>query len=330
MEHDFRTDEEIAELEQWAVARYGNVSVRFTEGVKGRTQRRYLVSVDGGPEKRLLSVTGICDSHFSKDGLAWWHEQKTIEAASRIIGDVLSEVGGNSPDEIEHATQRAINALNRMSNPEKLSGAMYAMGMTPNQVRDEAGIDGNILHTAVENWFKHGEVPDLGSVDPAKRGKMQALAGFLSDVRPTLIASEPPIVSTRYGYAGRPDLIAEVDRHIPVKIQATTKKEDVRDGWISPGVCLFDFKSGNKIWQDHGVQLAMYEQGLAECNFPDIDWRIVVHLRDDGYVLHAFPDMRSLVPHLMALSTGYKSLNRQKAQLNKSLLIAPEPAEAVA
>jgi hypothetical protein len=322
---DERTDEQIAELEEWACANYGNVSVRFTEGIKGRTRRRYLVSVDGAPEKNLLSVTTICDSHFSKDGLTWWYEHTTIDGVSAILADLLLEVGA-TPE----LTADAIKGIRRMADPEKLAGALYAMGLTPTQVKEAAGIDGSILHKAVEDWFNHGQVPDLSLVPPDKRGKMQALAGFLSDVRPTLIASEPPIVSTRYGYAGRPDLIAEVDRHIPVKIQPTTKKEDVRDGWISPGICLFDFKSGNKIWQDHGVQLAMYEQGMAECNFPDIEWRIVVHLRDEGYVLHAFPDMRSLVPHLMALSTGYKSLNRQKAQLNKSLLVEPEPAEAVA
>jgi|GEM_PF-5381893 len=325
---DERTDAEIAALEVWACATYGNVSVRFTEGVKGRTKRRYLVSIDGGPEKNLPSVTTILGKHITKD-LDYYHEQTAYDAATEIIADVLSEIGGDI-DEITNAEQDALRTFSNLAKPGKIGGAAYAMGLTPRQIRDDAGLDGNLLHSAMQGWFEDGQVPDLAQVPQGKRGKMVALIKFLNDVRPRLIAAEPPIVSTLYGYTGRPDLICEVDRHVPVKVQTTLDKNEVHDGWLPPGIHLLDAKSGNKIWNNHGVQIAMYEQGCDECNFPEIEWRTVLHLRDGEYVIHVFPDMRSLIPHLMPFYTGFKSLNRQKSHLNKSLLIEPEPAEAVA
>jgi hypothetical protein len=312
MLHDERTDAQIAEIEEWAVATYGSVSVRFTEGVKGRTKRRYMVSVDGQPEQNWPSVTSVIGKHFEKGGLAMWAELETIKGCAALIENV---------ETLEELP----------TDPKKLGGALYAMGQTPNQIRDAAGLQGNTIHQAVEDWFNHGQVPDLSLVPAEKRGKMQALAAFLIDVRPKFIASEPPIVSLTHQYTGRPDLLATCEGNPRVPIQVAVKKgSPSRMGWMPEGTVLFDFKSGNSIHQDMGVQLGMYEQGLNECGFPDVDWRIVVHLKDDGYALHAFPDSRPIVPHLMGLYRTFLSINKAKTNLNRSLLLEPEPAEAVA
>lgn len=311
MTHSDLSPAEVEALEQWAVATYGNVSVRFTEGVHLHSKRRYLVSVDGGPEQDWPSVTSIIGKHFAKQGLPKWAELVTVEGCAALIADAES-----------------IDDLPK--DPATLGKALWAMGQSPDQVRDAAGLDGNILHTCVENWFKHGEVPDLTSVDASKRGKVQALAAFLIDVRPRLIASEPPVASLTHQYTGRPDLLAEIDGNPRVPVQVAVKKgSPVKQGWLPSGTALFDFKSGNAIHQDFGVQLGLYEQACNECAFPEIDWRFVVHLRDDGYAIHAFPDTRPLVPHLMGLYKTFLSLNKAKTQLNRSLLIEPE-VEAVA
>lgn len=127
--------------------------------------------------------------------------------------------------------------------------------------RNKASTRGTSVHDAAELLATTGKPPKLADFPEDDRGYVQALASWWLTVRPTVIATEVIVASLEHGYAGRFDLLCEIDG----------KR------------CLRDYKTSRSI---HAVemfaQLEAYELAATESGHPPTDSRGIVRLGEDG------------------------------------------------
>ncbi len=105
------------------------------------------------------------------------------------------------------------------------------------ELMSAAAARGTRIHKACEDWL---------NVEPAvyEEGDLPYMVGFRNwwaVNKPTLVASEIFLLSTKYKYAGRADLVVEIDGQ-PWLIDIKTGVDSVR----------------------HGLQLKLYQQALLE------------------------------------------------------------------
>lgn len=277
--YDFATVTE-APQETWVTAEYPehDMSLAFTEGIDGDRSkpRRYLVNGEKWP-----SVTTILDKHTSRDGLSFWYENIAIEGMIAIQQEAAAEFDPKTG----HMPQMPadLKAARR---------ALWMAGTTGEQIKNAAGLAGDVIHQALENWHVYQEIPSLAMVEESKRGKMQALAAFLYDARPDLQSSEILVASRRYRYAGRPDARLALYKPTIMPVQLTQDYDSVEPRVVPPGIYLADVKSGSKLHPETGIQLALYEQACRELGYQRTDGRFAIHLREDGTYAIRFFDQR--------------------------------------
>lgn len=292
--------------EFWVTAYYPEkgIHIGFTEGVEGDRSkpRRYMVN-----GKKWPSATTIIDKHFSRDGLAFWHENVVVQGMVDLIEEATTEHKegpiGKLPTNLEDARR-----------------ALWMIGATGEQVKKAAGLDGDTIHKALEAWFLHKEVPSLAMVQEEKRGKMQALAAFLSETRPDILSSEVLICSPRYRYAGRPDARIAYYKPTVVPVQMTSDPDSVEYRTIRPGVYLGDVKSGRRLHPEVGIQLALYEQGCREMGYQRTQGRFAIHLREDGtYALRFYNQRLRTATQLVEFYYANMEDNKRSTAFNKKL-----------
>jgi hypothetical protein len=145
--------------------------------------------------------------------------------------------------------------------------------------RDAAALRGTQIHDMAERLVAGTAVPP-----DEYRGPIEAYARFLDrwDVQPVIV--ERPVLNRTFGYAGRPDLLAEV------------RSVD--------GLALLDIKTGKNVYDSHVLQCVAYanaeiyldEQG-TELSWPreQISRCLVIHvLPDDVEVVPLDADARAL------------------------------------
>lgn len=142
--------------------------------------------------------------------------------------------------------------------------------------RDAAALRGTEIHTLGEKLVAGVEV----AVPDEHLGPVEAYARFLEawDVRP--VVTERPILNRKHGYAGRPDLLAQLgDGHL----------------W------LLDIKTGKGVYESHVLQQAGYanaeiylDESKTEQPWPRPERCGVVHvLADDVELLPLSVDARA-------------------------------------
>ena len=117
------------------------------------------------------------------------------------------------------------------------------MGMQADTIRDEAAAFGNSVHAALTAHVKGNRLVPLG-LPPEWEATVRAGCHWIDQNIEEVYASEEPVASLRYGYAGKPDLYGR------------------RVGRKTP--CIVDFKTTKDLYWSHRFQTAAYRKAAAE------------------------------------------------------------------
>jgi hypothetical protein len=207
---------------------------------RGQTHEYYLDGV------KVPGVTTIVNGGLPKPALVGW--------------------AGNTVAEYAVDNWAPLSKLPPSQRLKKLKGAQY-------ESRDEAGKQGTAIHRIAEKLVKGEPVETIpvGLDDYITSARL-----FLTDWDVQLVASEIPVFSRNYRYAGTADLIG-------------------RSGKLT---YLFDFKSNKSgVYGDAAFQTVAYRKADFsldeygnEVPLPKIDRCAVVHIRRDGYSVHEVPE----------------------------------------
>lgn len=153
--------------------------------------------------------------------------------------------------------------------------------LTPYYRKGEAGTRGTNVHKALESWVESGATPDPRFYPETERGYVKGLVAFINDAHPHPLASELMVGSMVHGYAGRFDLLANLDFAGEVVVKSYKRRTPIRKQLS--GVWFLDAKTSKDIYPSHKVQLRGYAEGYVECGYGDYpDHMGVIHLFPDG------------------------------------------------
>lgn len=203
--------------------------------------------LDGKPITGVTSLIGCLD----KPALPRW--------AAKTVAQYVAD----NPD--------GVQALREMGS-ETLVKSLAGI---PWERRDKAADHGGKFHDLAEAIINGAEV----DVPDELVGKVEAALAFMSDCNVDPIVTEKSCASREHWYAGRFDLVADLDLPGVGRVRA-----------------IVDWKSGKGIYSSVAWQLAAYgmaefyvdhnggeEHAMSELG---ITHSVGVHIRDDGYGLH--------------------------------------------
>jgi hypothetical protein len=202
--------------------------------------------------KRVRGVTGLIDGGTSKAALVKWAPR----FVAQFVEDNWDRVEGWHYD----------------PNVDMVKRLKYL----PENYRDEAGLRGSAIHTAVEEVVMTGST----NVDPIHLPEVNALLDLYEewDIRPlemtlrdgrTTLMAEKSVGNRKHWYAGRFDLIGTV-------------------GKLGGALCQIDTKSSNGVYGSMSMQLAAYRGAefwvdeLApdvEYPMPVIERNLIAHVK---------------------------------------------------
>lgn len=189
-----------------------------------------------GERRSAVSVTSALKV-LDKPALASWSERVGVEGALR-----LERAGSLKGVEVENAI-----------------GIVRECRMGADAKRDAGADRGTAVHEALRSYCALGTVPKVGDFPTEVRGYVKGLCRWLFDARPEPILVEQIVGSPRYGFAGRFDLLANLDG------QRT----------------LVDLKTSGRVYAEHHLQMAAYRVALVECG-DHAERSLVVSVSDDG------------------------------------------------
>lgn len=142
------------------------------------------------------------------------------------------------------------------------------------ETRDSAADAGTMAHALVEQWIK-GETPNIEGPEDIVQKARTSFEAFLEWANQTQLKvthTELPLVSEKYRFGGCLDAML-----------------------IKGRLALGDWKTSNRIYQDHLIQIAAYGQLWAE-NFPkqpiEGGYHIIRFAKEHGdFAHHYFPDL---------------------------------------
>jgi hypothetical protein len=202
-------------------------------------------------------------------------------------------------------------------------------GQSWRAVRNEAGERGHGMHHLLLEAMT-GSGASLAGLSPEWRPWGRAAFKWLRHRRPEVLLSEQMIASSSvHGYAGRLDLLANIDAsRTLVDFKSITKWAYIRAGGE-----LTDEKYPP--YAENLLQLDLYQGALVECGFEPAERGLVVRLGPDAEFEETFVD---LDPRRgVAILAAYKARQRANSALKKAAHAAhveskldQEIAEAVA
>lgn len=167
--------------------------------------------------------------------------------------------------------------------------------------RDAAALRGTEIHALGEQLVAGHDV-----VPAEHRGPVEAYARFLDAWQIQPVVVERPILNRTFGYAGRPDLLAEVGAH-------------------AGELDLFDIKTGKGVYDSHVLQAVAYANAevylddndeerpwprdrIARCAVVHVlpDSVEVVPLHADARALRTFRHIAEVAKYMRASSQAYK------------------------
>lgn len=98
-----------------------------------------------------------------------------------------------------------------ITTKDDLREALKRTKRTPWHTVGDAKDRGNAVHEALENLAQKNEVPILENFPEAQRGYVQGLCKWYLDYRPVFLATEIQVVSEKHLFAGRYDMIVEIE-----------------------------------------------------------------------------------------------------------------------
>jgi hypothetical protein len=247
-----------------------------------RGTRTYVWRGRGYPEA-FLSVTSLISLGVPKYLVAW-----AAKLVAELAWQDVNLLGRQALDEwrdqgLAYLEEARAAGLFKTVNPAKLTDSDLAVRWlkgAPDRSRDTAAKRGTQVHKASEDIVRaHAreathlilegkalpEWPDV--IAPYMRSFLQ----WVKDFRPVIEATEATIYNRSQQYAGTLDLLARVPQYGP----------DVR---------VIDYKSGNRVYPEVGLQLAPYARGefvaapddVTEIPMPEVNL-------EHGFVLHLTP-----------------------------------------
>ena len=207
---------------------------------RGQTHEYYL---DG---MKVPGVTTIVNGGLPKPALVGW--------------------AGNTVAEFAVDNWGSLSKLPPSQRLRQIKGSQY-------ESRDAAGRQGTAIHRIAEKLVKDEPVE---TIPAGLDDYIISAKSFLLDWEVQLVASEIPVFSRSYRYAGTADLIG-------------------RSGSLT---YIFDFKSNRSgVYGDAAFQTVAYRKAEFsldeygnEVPLPKIDRCAVVHIRTDGYSVYEVPE----------------------------------------
>jgi len=119
---------------------------------------------------------------------------------------------------------------------------------------------GSRVHAGIEARLERTDI-DISGWTPEEKIALETFEKFYAEVGFDPISVETSVFSSKYGFAGRLDLVAEVSEDQAEKIRPylTRSSDD-----IEAGLLITDFKTGNMYPKSQSVQLAAYRQAYNE------------------------------------------------------------------
>lgn len=205
---------------------------------------------DGSRGKRLTGVTTVCKTldHDSSRLLAW-------AARTQLIG-------------VAELARREQEWDGWLESEDTIQQALEQHRLTFEDVRDEAGARGNLIHVNVFQELAAGRDPldtiDLDMLTLDERMGVEGALAFWRDEQPEPVLVEQVVYSERLGVAGRLDFYGTIAG---------------RDG-----TGLIDWKSGRYLGASAHCQTGGgYPLLLEESGWPNPEWAVMVRVADGGY-----------------------------------------------
>lgn len=232
-------------------AEYDGFTIEYRDA-----SHRYWIHHDGQRDA-VTSVTSAL-SVLDKSSLLKWYE------SMGIIGALELERGPQPvviPVRDEPLETREVRVPDL--DPEEVPDVVRLAGMGAEAKRDAGGDRGNAVHEALLAYCSLGTIPTLSDFEPEHRGYVEGLCKWLAFVQPTPVLTECIVGDVQAGFAGRFDLLADIDNE----------------------TVLCDLKTSKRAFLEHHLQLAGYEIGLATCRQEVVNRSCIVSVREDGTYL---------------------------------------------
>lgn len=222
--------------------------------------------VDFIPEGEAYpSVTTIL-SVISKPMLYVWYQQQGTTKALILKEEFKIALGPFWP-QVEEWVEM------------KLPGSFWKCGQ---DLSDEAKSRGTMAHDAIDHWTKTGE----WAYDKDVENAISAFKQFVAEHEMKVLESEIALASNTFKYAGRTDIIAELDGKL----------------------ALLDIKTSSGFYPEMGLQLSAYKQAYKEMTGKIIEelWIIRVDNREGKLETKQYEDDLSTFLGALALWKGLR------------------------
>ena len=231
---------------------------------------------------------------LEKGGLSWWGMKVGIAGALKVA--VPNDLDRVTP-ELHHDGPEVQAIVDRLT-PAKL---------TVNHIRDHAATRGTNVHTGLELYAECGVIPAPELYPEHERGYVAGVRQFLIDAKPVVEHSELMVASAEHGFAGRFDLVAQIDEGRPVATKCYPKRASVIDPFPG-GRVLIDLKTSKGVYASYHIQLAGYRAGLVECGYGDVDIAGVVRVTPEGK--YEFVPGRAVLEDYLAVLDTWNRVRR--------------------
>lgn len=207
--------------------------------------------------------------------------------------------------ELAALTMESGSDLSWLANPDAIAARLREAKLRWTDVRDRAALRGDNVHERIFLALATGSAaPSLADLSEEERGYGQAAFAWWRDRSPEPVAAEQVTVSYDKRFAGRFDLLADIDGE-RVLVDAKTRQ------------------SGRDRKSDH-VQLPGYEDANIACGIGPSDRRLVLILMADGAYreVDAVGTREDFYAALVACQTG-KSVDKRMREAGKAREAVP-------
>lgn len=244
-------------------------------------------------------MTGILfgrfELHVLPDGSEVYYDDSRHAYFSRIEERKTGWVG---PKDARLPSPSTVAKVYDLQLADRLAGAAAKAGPEWFDRKDRRATEGTNVHEKVLEILAAGKrVPSLADVTDAERGYAQGVIAWWAKVKPKPIESELVVYSQAHRFAGRLDLLAEIDGKRTIV--------DLKTGFIG---------------ESAHVQLAGYELAAEECGYGPIDETLLLKVHDDGRfaALPGLADPHDFVRGLRVYRKGKQLGQGVRAQLKEA------------
>jgi hypothetical protein len=160
------------------------------------------------PRKQVVSVTTMCDSILPKDGLPPWSEAAGIRGGIEAV-----RLGLVTPD----------------TDPVEAVAIVRRHKLAADAARDEAADRGLNVHAILERFMLTGRPPNPADHPEPHRPFIRGLVRWLLWADPEPVAVELLVADPERGYAGRLDLLANINGKLTLVDLKTQERGQIHE-----------------------------------------------------------------------------------------------------